>query len=137
MLQPTPNAAIDTVDGNRNKTKWNITMTKERKSIALPWLNEFYTEIVGYDEFDKPITRLQTILCRMQIQQVSIYKKDKNLDTISCMLVLMYWLKQEILIEDIRPEDEMTIGETVFDHFFNSQANESTEIYDYEFPNIQ
>ena len=81
--------------------------------------------------------RLQTILCRMQMQQVSIFKKGKNLDTISAMLVLMYWLQQEILIEDIRPEEDMRIGETVFDHFFNSQANESTEIYDYEFPNIQ
>jgi hypothetical protein len=136
LLQPTPNAAIDTVDGNQKKTKWGLVMTKERISTALPWLNEFYTEIVGYDEFDKPITRLQTILCRMQIQQISIFKKGKNLDTISAMLVLMYWLQQEILIEDIRPEEDMKIGETVFDNYFNSQTNESTEIYDHEFSDI-
>jgi len=106
LLQPTPHAALS--KGQSAKDKYGVVMTTERKSIALPLLNGFYKQIHHYDQFGDPVTTLQTIYCRMQIEQVMKWhnKPGGNFDTVSCMLVLMYWLMQELSTDAAQPDQK-------------------------------
>lgn len=125
-LQPTPTSAL--AKGKPVRESFGIVMTGKHKQNGWPYLKSFYTEIVGYDQVThEPITRLETIKCRMQIEQVVSFtmKESDNFDCLSCMLVLMYWLLQENMSVPSMAEEtvDITYEELFTNHLASAYEN--------------
>lgn len=134
LLQPKPWDAISKIIHNPSrKYEFGIEMTISLIIQAEQLYNKWLQEKIGLDDDGRPILRLHTILSLRHLDELIIYDRIKNTDTVTCMLIIMLWIYQEELVP-VKAKDK-EFHRTKINEYFNQMRKEviihSKQIHQY------